>query len=194
MSVRTPAPSCACDAGSSPDPAPGKVPHDSPGWRGRLAAVLARGRHGLQGLARGSLPPWAWAATINDVPHAVAGASTSHAHRHSLEAFLRDVVEKRIREHEGELTTHAPDGLSLPDVASADEPSSVRSMGCEAYRRYAHGLAHLDAGDRRIVVARAELGYNDEQIMAVAGLTSPRAARQAAAHALLRLAEKMPDA
>ena len=45
--------------------------------------------------------------------------------------------------------------------------------------RYRKGLKRLKVRDRRLIVGRAELGYNYEQLAAIERLPSPDAARKA---------------
>ena len=54
------------------------------------------------------------------------------------------------------------------------------------------GLKRLKVGDRRLIVGRAELGYNYAQLAAIERLPSPDAARKALKRAVIRLSEFMP--
>ena len=56
------------------------------------------------------------------------------------------------------------------------------------------GLKHLSARDRRLIVGRAELGYNYEQRAFIERLPSPEAARMALQRALVRLSGIMSNA
>ena len=56
------------------------------------------------------------------------------------------------------------------------------------------GLKRLKARDRRLIVGRAELGYNYQHLAAIEGLPTPGAARKALKRALIRLSEFMPQA
>ena len=57
--------------------------------------------------------------------------------------------------------------------------------------RYQKGLKRLKGRDRRLIVGRAELGYNLEQLAAIERLPSPDAARMALKRAVIRLSEFM---
>ena len=52
----------------------------------------------------------------------------------------------------------------------------------------------LKVRDRRLIVGRAELGYNYAQLAAIEGLPTPDAARKALKRALIRLSELMSHA
>ena len=54
------------------------------------------------------------------------------------------------------------------------------------------GLKRLKVRDRRLIVGRAELGYNYDQLAAIERLPSPDAARKALKRAVVRLSEVMP--
>lgn len=74
-------------------------------------------------------------------------------------------------------------------------PSSSKTPGrSETRGRYLQGLKLLSARDSRLIVGRAELGYNYRQLAFVEGLSSADTACKAVQRALARLIDVMPDA
>ena len=73
-------------------------------------------------------------------------------------------------------------------------PQHQQLLQDEMWARYREGLKRLKARDRRLIVGRAELGYNYQHLAAIEGLPTPGAARKALKRALIRLSEFMPQA
>ena len=82
------------------------------------------------------------------------------------------------------------DPLRLSEDAA---PQFTQLVDDEAWRRYLEGLKQLSVRDRRLIVGRAELGYNYRQLAFTEGLPSADAARKAVQRALARLLVAMPD-
>ena len=66
-------------------------------------------------------------------------------------------------------------------------------MDDETWGHYVAGLKRLTTRERRLLVGRAELGYNYRQLAFVEGLSTANAARKAVRRALVRLIAVMPD-
>ena len=73
-------------------------------------------------------------------------------------------------------------------------PQYQQRLQEELWGRYRQGLTRLKVRDRRLIVGRAELGYNYAQLAAIDGLPTPDAARKALKRALVRLSAFMPPA
>ncbi len=89
---------------------------------------------------------------------------------------------------------HGAIAPAQPVRASEDgAPQLQRLVDDQAWRRYLEGLRLLRPRARRLVVGRAELGYNYRQLALIERLPSTDAARMALRRALIRLGEVMPD-
>ena len=71
-------------------------------------------------------------------------------------------------------------------------PQYQQRLQDEMWGRYREGLKRLKVRERRLIVGRAELGYNYEQLAAIERLPSPDAARKALKRAVIRLSTVMP--
>ena len=116
-------------------------------------------------------------------------------HAGALRAYLRRAVENRIRDEMRRavyrLGVIAPDNrLRLSDAAAEQFTQLVDD---ETWRRYLEGLKQLSARDRRLIVGRAELGYNYRQLAFTERLPTADAARKGVQRALARLLDAMPD-
>ena len=81
-----------------------------------------------------------------------------------------------------------------PVRASDDAALQLRQIiSAETWSRYLDALKRLPDRDRRLIVARAELGYNSEQLAFVERLSSPAVARVTLRRALIRLSALMSD-
>ena len=116
-------------------------------------------------------------------------------HAGALRAYLRRAVDNRIRDElrravfrRGAIAPDVP--LRFTDDATAQFAQLVDD---QAWRRYIQGLKQLNARDRRLIVGRAELGYNYRQLAFTERLPSADAARKAVRRALARLLAAMPD-
>ncbi len=107
----------------------------------------------------------------------------------ALRLYLRRAVENRIRDELRRAARRrdsiAPDeGVRFSDAGA---PQHRQLVADETWRGYLRRLQRLSPRERRLVVGRAELGYNYRQLAFVEGLPSPDAARMALRRALLRL-------
>ena len=113
----------------------------------------------------------------------------------ALRAYLRRVAENRIRDElRRAVRRHGAIAPAQPVRASEDgAPQLQRLVDDQAWRRYLEGLRRLKPRERRLVVGRAELGYNYRQLALIERLPSTDAARMALRRALIRLGEVMPN-
>ena len=116
-------------------------------------------------------------------------------HAGALRAYLRRALENRIRDELRRATCRMENTISSePLQPLKDAPQLQQLMDDETWGRYLRGLKHLSARDRRLIVGRAELGYNYRQLAFIESLSSADAARKALQRALERLISVMPDA
>ena len=113
----------------------------------------------------------------------------------AMRAYLRRVAENRIRD-ELRRASRRRDAIAPEQRVRASEdgaPQLQRLVDDEAWRRYLGGLRDLRPRDRRLIVARVELGYNYRQLALLERLPSPDAARMALRRAFVRLAGVTTD-
>lgn len=109
----------------------------------------------------------------------------------ALQAYLRQVLLNRIR---GEVRRAAsrPAGHDLKDEHVDAGPSPLQqAIGREGLDRYEAALERLRPQEREAIIARFELGMNNEELAAALGKPSKDAARRAAERAVRRLIEEM---
>ena len=158
----------------------GRTDPTDPGSEQRLLNRLQRGSFSavgalferyvpwLRGRASGRLPQWARSG----------GVATSDLVQDVLHhAFAR--LKWFESKHAGALRTYLRRAVE-------------NRLQDEMWGRYREGLKRLKVRDRRLIVGRAELGYNDEQLAAIERLPSPDAARKALKRAVIRLSTVMP--
>jgi RNA polymerase sigma-70 factor (ECF subfamily) len=109
----------------------------------------------------------------------------------ALQGYLRQAVMNRIRDELRKAKRRPVVELGDEDVADAAVSPLERMIGTEAVARYEAVLARLKPSDREVVVARVELGLDNQQLAAALGKPSPNAARMAVERALVRLAAEM---
>ena len=163
-----------------------------------LDLLFVRHMGPLQRWARGRLPRWA--RTIADTADLVQEALVQTLRRlgefepqghEALQAYLRRAVDNRIND---EFRRIARRGLaSALDEGQPDaRPSPLEEAVAEqTERRYRVALDRLRPGDRRLVVARVELGYSLEQLALLTRRRRVDTARVALRRALVRLAAEM---
>lgn len=163
-----------------------------------LHALFERHVGPLQRWARGRLPRWA--RTVADTADLVQEALVQTLRRlddfepqgHSaLQAYLRRAVDNRIND---EFRRIARRGLAsaLDDGQPDVRPSPLdEAVAQQTEARYRAALTRLRPGDRRLVVARVELGYSLEQLALLTNRTRVDTARVALRRALERLALEM---
>ena len=113
----------------------------------------------------------------------------------SLRAYLRRVIENRIRDELRRMTRrrHAIAPEQPVRMSDAGAPQLRRLVDDEAWRRYVDGLQRLSSRDRRLIAGRVEFGYNYRQLALVERMPSADAARMALRRALIRLGDVMAD-
>ena len=193
----------------------GGVPPD-PGSEQRLLNRVRRGSSSavnalferyapwLRRRASGRLPQWARSGVatsdlVQDVLHHAFARLNWFESKHvsALRAYLRRAVENRVQDE----LRRAIRRLDLARLAPGEEPPRPFEDAAPQYRqllhdemwgRYREGLKRLKVRDRRLIVGRAELGYNYEQLAATERLPSPDAARKALKRVVIRLSAVMP--
>ena len=97
----------------------------------------------------------------------------------ALRVYLRRAVDNRIRDEMRRATFRQ--GVILPEgsvrASDASNPQLRRLIDDETWRRYVDAVKRLPDRDRRLVVVRAELGYNSAQLAFLERLSSPAVAR-----------------
>ena len=148
------------------------------------------------------MPRWARGGidtsdVVHDALHHTFARLDSIESKHSsaLRAYLLHAVENRIRDQLRRAMRRRD--VILPDTPlQASErvaPQHVELVDNEAWNRYLEGLGRLGDRDRRLIVARAELGYSYRQLAFVERLPSDEAARKAFGRALKKLIDTMPS-
>ena len=170
-----------------------------------MAALFERYAPWLRIRARGRLPQWARSGgvatsdLVQDVLHHTFARLTWFESKHvsALRAYLRRAVENRVQDElrrailRLDIARLAPGEDPLRPFEDA-APQYQRRLREELWGRYRDGLKRLKVRDRRLIVGRAELGYNYAQLAAIERLPSPDAARKALKRAVIRLSAVMP--
>jgi RNA polymerase sigma-70 factor (ECF subfamily) len=113
------------------------------------------------------------------------------AHEGALQAYLRQAVLNRIRDH-FRRAERVPRTTELDARQPSRDASPLESaIGREAVERYERALARLRAEDRAAIVARVEMDCTNQEIAAALNKPSANAARMAVERALVRLADEM---
>ena len=196
---------------------PGRANPTDPGSEQRLlhrvrrgsasaaAALFERYAPWLRKRARGRLPQWARSGGVSTsdlvqdvLQHTVARLIWFEStHVSALRAYLRRAVENRVQDElrrairRLDLARLAPGEGPLRPFEDAT-PQYQQRLQDELWGRYRDGLKRLTGRDRRLIVGRAELGYNYAQLAAIERLPSPDAARKALKRAVMRLSAVMP--
>ena len=172
-----------------------------------VGALFERYAPWLRRRASGRLPQWARSGgvatsdLVQDVLHHAFARLQWFESKHvgALRAYLRRAVENRVQDQlrrairRLDLARLAPEENPLRPFEDA-APQYRQLLHDEMWGRYREGLKRLKVGDRRLIVGRAELGYNYAQLAAIERLPSPDAARKALKRAVIRLSEFMPPA
>jgi len=168
------------------------------GDRSALGLLFERHLKPLQQWARGRLPRWARAAadTADLVQEAILHTlgrldAFQPQGQGALRAYLRKAVDNRINDEFRRIARRGPNEL-LDDAQPDRGPSPLEeAIARETEERYRAALARLRPSDRRLVVARVELGYNYEQLALLTSRRRSDSARIALHRALVRLADEM---
>ena len=170
-----------------------------------VAALFERYAPWLRRRASGRLPQWARSGgvatsdLVQDVLHHAFARLKWFESKHvsALRAYLRRAVENRVQDELRRVIRR----LDIARLAPGEEPlrpfedaapQYQQLLNDEMWERYREGLKRLKSRDRRLIVGRAELGYNYEQLAAIESLPSSDAARKALKRAVIRLSEVMP--
>jgi RNA polymerase sigma factor (sigma-70 family) len=163
-----------------------------------LEALLERYRPRLQRWARGRLPDWA--RDLADT-HDLVQETLIQAFKNvegfeirgdgAFQAWLRQILLNRIRQ-EIRRASRRPAADELDSQLEDDQSTPLEAaVGKEATERYEQALARLKSADRDLIIARVELGQNNDEIAHAFGKPSANAARMAVERALFRLAREM---
>ena len=194
----------------------GRADPPDPGFEQRLLNRVRRGSSSavdllferyvpwLRRRASGRLPQWARSGVatsdlVQDVLHHAFARLKWFESKHvsGLRAYLRRAVENRVQDE----LRRAIRRLDMACLAPGEEPlrpfedaapQYQQLLHDEMWGRYREGLKRLKVRDRRLIVGRAELGYNYEQLAAIERLPSPDATRKALKRAVIRLSAVMP--
>ena len=170
-----------------------------------VAALFERYAPWLRRRASGRLPQWARSGgvatsdLVQDVLHHAFARLKWFESKHvsALRAYLRRAVENRVQDG----LRRAIRRLDIARLAPGEEPlrpfedaapQYQQLLHDEMWGRYREGLKCLKVRDRRLIVGRAELGYNYAQLAAIESLPSSDAARKALKRAVIRLSAVMP--
>lgn len=155
---------------------------------------------------RGRLPQWARSGlTTSDLAQDVLHHTFARLnwfeskHTSALRGYLRRAVENRVqdelrratRRRERSRFIEPRESLGHPEDAS---PQHQQLLNKEMWQRYRDCLKDLKERDRRLIVGRAELGYNYQQLAAIERLPTADAARKALKRAVIRLSKVMSKA
>jgi RNA polymerase sigma-70 factor (ECF subfamily) len=163
-----------------------------------LEQLVARYLPRLRRWASGRLPIWArdLADTTDLVQETLVRTFRRIEHfeprgEAALQGYLRQAVMNRIRD-ELRKAKRRPQ-FEAVDTGVEDPAASPleRLIGREAVARYEAALERLKPADREVVVARLELGLDNQELAEALGKPSPNAARMAVERAFLRLAAEM---
>jgi RNA polymerase sigma factor (sigma-70 family) len=152
---------------------------------------------GLRRWARGRLPAFARAGqdTADFVQDAVLQAIRhldrfEPRHEGALLAYLRAALSNRIRDEIRRVQRRDVVGIEAVDRLT-DPPVADQLIGAESLARYEQALNRLDAKERRLIVARVELGQSYQEVAIEFGFANADSARKSVARALGRLATAM---
>ena len=195
------------DSGRADPPNPGSeqrlLNRVRQGSSSAVNALFERYAPWLRRRASGRLPQWARSGVttsdlVQDVLHHTYARLNWFESKHvgALRVYLRRAVENRVQDE----LRRAIRRLDNTRLAPGEEPlrpfedtapQYQQLLHDEMWGRYREGLKRLKVRDRRLIVGRAELGYNYEQLAAIERLPSPDAARKALKRAVIRLSEVM---
>lgn len=109
----------------------------------------------------------------------------------ALQAYLRQSTLNLIRDQLRRVGRH-PVARELDSQQPAQGASPLEeAIGQEALETYERALGRLRPKDREAVIARVELGFDNEEVARLLGKPSANAARMMVERALVRLAEEM---
>jgi RNA polymerase sigma-70 factor (ECF subfamily) len=112
-------------------------------------------------------------------------------HEGALQAYLRQAVMNRIRDHFRQAGRRPARTVIDTDLPAAEPSPLEAAIGAEALERYERALAALRSDDQAAIIGRIELGYSNEELAVALNRPSANAARMAVERALVRLANEM---
>ena len=171
------------------------------GSHSAIDALFERYRPWLRRWSRGRLPRRARGAVdTSDLVQETLQRTFTHlasfksTQARALRVYLRRAVDNRIRDEMRRATFRQ--GVILPEGSVRDSHAAVQHrqlVDDETWRRYLDAVKRLPDRDRRLVVARTELGYSGAQLAFLERLSSPAVARVTLRRAMLRLSGLMSD-
>ena len=171
------------------------------GSHSAIDALFERYRPWLRRWSRGRLPRRARGAVdTSDLVQETLQRTFTHltsfnsTQARALRVYLRRAVDNRIRDEMRRATFRQ--GVILPEGSVRDSHAAAQHrqlVDDETWRRYLDAVKRLPDRDRRLVVARTELGYNGAQLAFLERLSSPAVARVTLRRAMLRLSGLMSD-
>ena len=112
-------------------------------------------------------------------------------HAGSMPAYLRKVAKSRVCDEFRRMKRH-PASVALEEGVASERPSPLAlAMSAEAHAAYVTALRTLRLKDRRLLIARNELGWSLAKIAQRLCLPSAAAARMAVKRAQRRLAAQL---
>lgn len=168
------------------------------GDSGAVNALMKRYLPRLRRWAAGRLPRWArdMADTEDLVQDSLLRTFTKLETveirgEGALQAYIRQSALNRIRDEIRRVGRRpVVTGLDTQQPAAGASPLE-EAIGEEALQRYDRALGRLRPQEREALIARIEMGFDNEEIAHLLGKRSANAARMAVERALLRLAEEM---
>jgi RNA polymerase sigma-70 factor (ECF subfamily) len=112
-------------------------------------------------------------------------------HEGALQAYLRQAVMNRIRDHVRRVGRRPVASTIETDHPAADASPLESAIGVEAVERYERALARLRPDDQAAIIGRIELDCSNEELAVALNRPSANAARMAVERALVRLANEM---
>jgi RNA polymerase sigma factor (sigma-70 family) len=108
-------------------------------------------------------------------------------HEGSMSAYLRKVAKSRVCDEFRRMKRH-PSAVALDEGVASENPSPLAlAISGEAHEAYMAALRTLRLKDRRLLIARNELGWSLAKVAQRFGLPSAAAARMAVKRAQRRL-------
>src|SRR5262249_30808413 len=112
-------------------------------------------------------------------------------HAGSMSAYLRKVAKSRVCDEFRRKKRH-PTSVALDELMPSEKPSPLdAAMTAEEHESYMRALRTLRLKDRRLLIARNDLGWSLARIAEHFALPSPAAARMAVGRAQRRLAAQL---
>jgi RNA polymerase sigma factor (sigma-70 family) len=109
----------------------------------------------------------------------------------AFEGYVRRAVLNRIQD-QVRWARRRPSSHEFPEGLTATAPSPLElAIGADLAERYERALEQLSEEERQLIHLRIELDFEHEEIAAIAGRSSPDAARMAFRRALRKLADIM---